>query len=470
MARTSHHLTGGVALAALLTAFSTGMALAEPLNQALAMAYASNPQLLEQRAYLRSVDQGVAQALAGWRPTLTVNADGSSVKRSDYDAQGVRQRDLWRQERSVGVTLTQPVFSGFRTVNSVDQAKHQVDAEREHLRSVEQSVLLAAVTAYLDVWRDLAVLELNINNEQVLQRQLEASRDRFAVGEITRTDVAQSEARLSRAKADRVTAEGNLQVSRATYQKVIGKSPEDISRVPPVDALPPDLPTLLREAVGGNPDFKTADYTVQAKDDAVGVVRGELLPSVNLSASAGRFNDQTYSDDQMNVYSVGATMTMPLYEAGGTYARLRAAKDQLAQSRKALERVQRQVVETATSSWESLTSARAQIVAYREEVRASEIALDGVRREAEVGSRTVLDVLDAEQELLDARVSLVKAERNQALASYQVVSAVGRLTAADMGLDAPLYDPKAHYDDAAGAWFGTGVYSDDGREGLKPAK
>ncbi len=466
----SHKLTGGVALAALLTAFSSGVALAEPLNQALAMAYASNPQLLEQRAYLRSVDQGVAEALSGWRPTLTFSADGSSVKRGDYEIRGDKQRDVWRQDRSLGLTLTQPLFTGFRTVNAVDQAKHQVFAEREKLRSVEQTVLLGAVTAYLDVWRDQAVVELTTNNEQVLQRQLEASRDRFAVGEITRTDVAQSEARLSKARADRVSAEGNLQVSRAAYQRVIGKFPEDISRVPPVEALPSDLSALLRDAASGNPDLKAADFTVLGKDDAVGVVRGELLPDVKLSASASKLNDQSYSDDEMKVYSVGATMTMPLYEAGGVYARLRAAKDQLAQSRKAQERVQRQVVETATSSWESLVSARAQIVAYREEVRASEIALEGVRREAEVGSRTVLDVLDAEQELLDARVNLVKAERNEALASYQVVSAIGRLTAADMGLDAPLYDPAIHYEDAAGAWFGTGVYSDDGREGLKSGK
>ncbi len=470
MAMMSHKLASGVAFAALLTAFSSGAARAEPLSQALAMAYASNPQLLEQRAYLRSVDQGVAQALSGWRPTLSLSADGASVKRSDYKVHGEAQRDVWRQDRSVGLTLTQPLFTGFRTVNAVDQAKHQVFSERERLRSVEQSVLLDAVTVYLDVWRDQAVLELNINNEQVLQRQLEASRDRFAVGEITRTDVAQSEARLSKAQADRVSAEGNLQVSRAAYQRVIGKSPEDISRVPSAEAVPAELPTLLKESVSGNPDLKAAEFSVMAKDDAVGVVRGELLPDVKLSASASRLNDQSYSDDEMNVYSVGATMTMPLYEAGSTYARLRAAKDQLAQSRKTQERVQRQVVESATSAWESLTSARAQIVAYREEVRASEIALEGVRREAEVGSRTVLDVLDAEQELLDARVNLVKAERNEALASYQVVSAIGRLTAADMGLDAPLYDPKVHYEEASGAWFGTGVYSDDGREGVKPAK
>ncbi len=470
MAMMSHRLTGGVALVALLTAFSAGAAQAETLGQALAMAYASNPQLLEQRAYLRSIDQGVAQVLSGWRPTLTFSADGASVKRDDYRIRGEQQRSVWRQDRSAGFSLSQPIFTGLRTVNSVDQAEHQVFAEREKLHSVEQTVLLGAVTSYLDVWRDMAVVELTTSNEQVLQRQLEASRDRFAVGEITRTDVAQSEARLSKARADRVSAEGNLQVSRAVYQRVIGKAPESISRVPSADALPSDLSVLLKDAVAVNPDLKAADYTVQAKNDAVGVVRSELLPEVKLVASATQLNDQSSSDDEMKVYSVGATLTVPLYEAGGVYARLRAAKDQAAQSRKALERVQREVVESGTSSWESLTSARAQIVAYREEVRASGIALEGVRREAEVGSRTVLDVLDAEQELLDARVNLVKAERNESLASYQVLSAIGRLTAADMGLDAPLYDPKVHYKEASGAWFGTGVFSDDGREGVGTRK
>lgn len=469
MASLSHRLSGGIALATILCALS-GPARAETLNEAMAMAYASNPQLLEQRAYLRSVDQGVAQALSGWRPTVTVAADAARVNRDGYRANGVDLASTLRQERSASVSVSQPVFQGFGTVNAVDQADNQVLAERERLRSVEQTVLLDAVTAYVDVWRDMAVVELNTNNEQVLQRQLDASRDRFDVGEITRTDVAQSEARLSQARASRVAAEANLQVSRATYQRVIGKMPDGVTRVPPTEALPADIKALISEAVSTNPDARAADYTVQQRENAVGVVRAELLPDVRLVASAGQYYDQTYSDDESTVYSVGAQMTVPLYESGSVYARMRAAKDLVAQSRKTQERVQRQVVESATSAWESLSAARAQIVAYREEVRASEIALDGVRRESEVGSRTVLDVLDAEQELLTARVNLVQAERNEALASYQALVSLGRLTAADMGLDTPLYDPKVHYDEAANKWIGGGVYSDNGTEAMRPAK
>ncbi len=470
MASRGHFLTGGIAVAAIACVLAGGVAHAETLREAMAMAYASNPQLLEQRAYLRSVDQGVAQALSGWRPTVTMNADASSVHRDGASVDGVGQRSMWRQERGASVSVSQPLFQGFGTVNAVDQAENTVLAERERLRSVEQAVMLDVVSAYVDVWRDLAVVELNINNEQVLQRQLDASRDRFQVGEITRTDVAQAEARLSQARADRVAAEGNLQVSRATYLRVVGKLPEGVERVPPTDALPGDLARLVTEAMGDNPDVRAAAHTVDVRENAVGVVRAELLPDVRAVASVGQFWDQTTASDESTVYSVGAQMTVPLYEAGGTYARLRSAKDQAAQSRKALERVRRQVVENATSAWESLVTARAQMVAYQEEIRASEIALDGVRRESEVGSRTVLDVLDAEQELLDARVNLVQAQRNEALASYQVQVALGRLTAADMGLDTPLYNPAAHYDRAANAWIGGEVFSDDGREAMRPAK
>lgn len=469
MASLSHRLSGGIALAAILCAFS-GPVRAESLSDALAMAYASNPRLLEQRAYLRSIDQGVAEALSGWRPTVTVTADAARVNRDGSRVGSVSAPSMLRQDRSAVVTVSQPVFQGFGTVSNIDRAESEVFAERERLRSVEQSVLMDAVTAYIDVWRDLAVVELNRNNRQVLQRQLDASQDRFDVGEITRTDVAQSEARLSQARAGLVTAEANLQVSRATYQRVVGKMPDAVDQVPPTEALPPTLAALVTESVDANPDVRAAGFTVQQRENAVGVVRAELLPDVRLVASAGQYWDQTTSNDESTVYSVGAQMTVPLYESGSVYARVRAAKDLAAQSRKAQDRVRREVVESATSAWESLTAARAQIVAYREEVRASEIALDGVRRESEVGSRTVLDVLDAEQELLDARVNLVQAQRNEALASYQVLMALGRLTAADLGLDTPRYDPTVHYDRAANKWIGTGVFSDDGTEGVAPAK
>jgi len=443
---------------------------AESLNEALVMAYASNPELLQQRAVLRALDQGVAQAESGWRPTLTFAADGSSVKREDYSYNGTHVRDIWRQDRSVGVTLAQSVFSGFRTVSAVDQAEHQVLAGRAQLHSVEQKVLLAAITAYLDVWRDRAVVDLTRNNEQVLTRQLQASRDRFQVGEITRTDVAQSEARLAKAQADRIAAEGNLKVSRAAYQKTIGKEPEDTGRASPADGLPGDLATLLTEAAASNPDVRAADFAAQAGSDAVDLARGQLLPDVKVQASASKYNDQSYSDDSMKVYAIGATMTMPLYEGGAVYAQVRAAKDQAARARLAFEQARRQVTESGISAWESLESAKAQIAALREEVRASEIALDGVRREADVGQRTVLDVLDAEQELLDARVNLVRAERGEVVASYQVRAAIGRLTAVDLGLDTPFYDPNVHYEEASGKWIGTGVFSDAGKEGLSLRK
>ncbi len=465
MAKSSQYLLNCVALSALIASASVP-AHADTLKEALSMAYASNPQLLEQRAFLRSVDQGVAQALSGWRPTITVQGDATLTHRNNYEIGGDPQDDTWRQGRSASIVLKQPVFTGLETVNDVDRAKNEVMAGREGLKSVEQTVLLDAVTAYLDVWRDMAVVELRTNNEQVLMRQLEAARDRFEVGEITRTDVAQSEARLSRARADKVSAEGDLQITRATYERVIGKMPDAVDKVPLLANLPDALPVLLEQALAANPDLRQADFSALADADNIGVVRSDLLPELNLVASAAKYWDRSTVSDESNEYEVGATLSIPLYEAGEVYAKVRKAKETAAQSRKALERVRRQVVETATSAWESLVSAQAQITAYQEEVRASEIALDGVRREAEVGSRTVLDVLDAEQELLDARVNLVRAERDVVLASYQVHSAMGQLTADYLELDGPRYDPTRNYDDHSGSWFGTGVYQDNGQEGM----
>jgi outer membrane protein len=452
---------------AALTALSaglglwTGPALAQSFEEALAQAYTSNPSLLARRAKLRAVDEQVPQALANWRPSVKVKGDVGKVDQTSNLSTPKQQK---RTSRSGTVTIEQPIFRGGRTIAATDKAENSVLAERAALVTVEQQVLLDAATAYVDTVRDLAVLELNINNEKVLKRQLEATQDQFRVGELTRTDVSQAEARLARAQADRVKADGDLKASRAAFKTVIGESPRDLkSPVPPAD-----LPTSEEEAAKlaslQNPNVISADFTEKSAQKNVDLVRGELLPTVSLTADAGRTWRTTALNSRTETLDVIASVSVPLYEGGtATYARIREAKQTAGQRRLEIDQARRAAVETATKAWESLVSTRARLRSYASQIKASEIALEGVRRESEVGSRTVLDVLNAEQELLDARVNDVKAKRDELVAAFQLKSAVGLLTAKSLGLAVELHDPESHYKDVRGQWFGAGVDEEKGK-------
>jgi TolC family type I secretion outer membrane protein len=318
-------------------------------------------------------------------------------------------------------------------------------------------VLSQAVTAYMDVWRDQAVLQLNINNERVLQRQLEATNDRFEVGEVTRTDVAQAESRLSSATADRIQAEGNLTTSRAVFQEVVGFAPGILDAPPPVGALPPSLEQTLVQARQANPAIVSATFAERAAQNQVRVVFGELLPTVSLSGELSHEEDQFTSGSESDQAAILAQVTVPLYQSGFVSSRVREAKQVANQRRLEVADIRRNVDQLAISSWQALGTARAQIDSFQSAVRATDIALDGVQQENLVGARTVLDVLDAEQEFLDARVNLVVAQRDEIVASYQVVSAIGRLTAADLQLPVDAYDPEADYEAVRDRWFGISI-------------
>ncbi|MDH5749209.1 MAG: TolC family outer membrane protein [Rhodospirillales bacterium] len=441
-----------------------GLAYSQTLEQALAAAYTRNPTLEAERASLRATDEGVSQALSNWRPKLSADGDVGTAAVRNNTATGTN-RGQHRDPRSAGISLSQPLYRGGRTLAQTRQAENTVLGSRAALKSVEQGVLLDAVEAFMAVNRDQAVLNLNVGNEQVLRRQLEAARDRFQVGEITRTDVHQAEARLARATADRIQAEGNLAASRATYINVIGEP----SNNPVTPQLPANLPTSLeaaiKEAESNNPTLAKAEYDELAARDKVDLVWGELLPSLNLSAEASRSFDSGGEHTRISSYSAKLSLDVPLYQSGSVYSRLREARQTVSKTLQKAIQARRNAVESSTRAWRALETARARVVSFRTQIRASETALEGVRREAEVGSRTVLDVLDAEQERLDASVNLVRAERDQIVAGYTLLEAVGALTAADLKLAVDFYDPTVHYQEVRNKWFGGRSSGDGGSMG-----
>ncbi len=432
---------------------------AQSITEALTAAYRNNPTLLGQRARLRATDERVPQALSNWRPSveITGTAGLSGITTKGGAVGGSTSLGGQHVEpRGVGVTLTQPLFRGGRTIAATSNAENTVRAERARLVKTEQDVLLSATTAFLDVYRDEAVVKLNVNNEEVLKRQLEATRDRFDVGEITRTDVHQAEARLARAVANRVQAEGDLEASRAAYEKVVGvPSPRNLKAPELPAGLPDSEDAALKAAAVNNPDVVSAEFDRLAQLDTVDQVRGELLPEVNVSTGVSRNLESSIEDRRVDIAEVKLNLTVPLYQKGAVYSRLREAKQTAAERTHAVDKARRDAVESATRAWESLATARARVKAFKSQIDANIVALEGVEREAQVGSRTVLDVLDAEQELLDSRVNHVRAQRDEVVAIFQLRTAIGQMTAREMKLPADLYDPMNHYDEVRDKWFGT---------------
>ncbi len=440
-----------IAFVALLIGYVSAIG-AETLESALAATYLSNPQLLAKRAHSRAVHESVPQALAHWRPNLTLSLQGTH---GHYEDSSASTSSHARTARLGGLGITQALYRGGRTVAATTEAEARVQAEWAQLLDVEQTVLRNAAQAYLDVVRDQAVLDLSINSEQVLRHQLVAARDRFRVGEITQTDVAQAEARLARTTAVRLAAEGTLQSSRATYEQVVGTMPGQLA----FPHTPPNLPTSLSEAIESassvNPVVNATEYAAQAAQHSIAQIRGELRPTVSLEGRLSRNWNQTDRDSRTESAEVMLTIKVPLYQQGAVYARLREAKHTASQRRLEGDQARRVAIETVTQAWEGLQSARTQIDSFQAQILAAKVALNGAKREAQVGSRTVLDVLNAEQELLDARVALVRAKRDQLYTAYKLLSAMGKMTASTLSLPVDLYDPNVHYRIVRAKWLGT---------------
>ena len=429
---------------------------ANSLQDALVQAYQNNPALLAERARLRATDEGVSQALSNWRPTVSITGDAGYQFRSRTLSGGDKGSNT-TLPRGAALSIDQNLYRGGRTSAATRQAENLVRSDRARLLRTEQSVMLSAVTAYVGVVRDTAVLNLNVNNERVLMRQLEATRDRFSVGEVTRTDVAQAESRMSRATAERIRAEGDLVNSRAAYQNVVGTAPGKLEPAKPLKDLPANEIETVKFALERSFAVVEADFVERAARDQVDEVTGELLPTVTLSGDMSRDFETVNSESETDTVSITATLSVPLYQSGSVSSRIRAAKQVVAQRRNERNRAVRDAREAGTRAWEDLKTAQAQIRSFTDQVRATEIALEGVQQEALVGSRTVLDVLDAEQELLDARVSLVRAERDEVVAAYQLRSAVGRLTAESLNLPVKEYDITKNYRRVRNKWFGLNI-------------
>lgn len=429
---------------------------AQSLLDTFAKAYMSNPTLEAQRAQVRGTDENVNQAISLWRPTVTGTASAGVAYQ---DSNPAIDRYQTRTPASVQLEVVQPLYRGGRNPAALAQAENQVLSERAALLSVEQQVLQSAGVAYVNVVRDQAVVELNLNNEEVLRRQLQAVRDRFQVGEVTRTDVSQAEARLSRAIADRRAAEGNLETSRANYEQVVGVAPGVLVPPPPLPGLPASRDEAIQRSQKDNPLVVQAVFSHLSATKNVRVIEGELLPSASLVGQVRQSYENSAADVSAFNAQALAQVTVPLYQSGSVRSRVRQAKQQASQRLVQVEEARRAAIESATAGWEQLSATRNQISALRSEVTAQEIALDGVRQEALVGTRTVLDVLDAEQELLNARVNLTRARRDEVVASLSLAASVGYLTAETLDLSVPRYDVRAHYNAVRGAWFGTDVGS-----------
>jgi TolC family type I secretion outer membrane protein len=341
--------------------------------------------------------------------------------------------------------VRQNLYAGGGTQAQVSRAEHQVTAQRARLIGLEQQVLLDAVSAYTAVFRDQRVLELALNNEERLGRQLEATQDRFEVGEVARTDVAQAEARLSRARADIEVAKADLAASRAFYQRVVGELPQDIEE----PATLRDLPRSYEEAVAlasDSPEVLAATFDLYAARDDVDVAFSDLLPSLDLQADASYADQPTVQSRWARSAALGVNLSIPLYQGGAAFSRVRETRERVRQRRDDLETAHRSIQEVVTSSWERLLASTAAIDAFRSEVRANQVAFEGVEQETLVGSRTVLDLLDAEQELFTSQVNLVRAQASETVASYQLKLAVGQLTVTGLQLPVEPFDPTAYYE------------------------
>jgi outer membrane protein len=461
---------GGVAIIAFAGAAAVlSPACADTLEAALIQAYQNNPTLNSQRAAVRATDEFVPQALAGYRPRITASASAGELYQetsTKVTTPGAATPSLNLNGTvapiAYGITTTQTLFNGFQTGNRTRQAESQVFAAREMLRTTEQTVLLNAATAYMNLLRDTAIFDLQRRNVEVLQEQLRQTRDRFNVGEVTRTDVAQSESRLAAGRSAVLTAEANYKTSVAAYRQVIGKDPQRLSAATPVDRFSPRSQV---EAVGaGNaqhPNVVMAQYNVDGALLQVKVAEGALYPNLSLQGSVQKTLNSSLTGTQAFNASILGVLTVPIYQGGSEYSAIRQAKETLGQRRIDLDTARDQVRQTVVQSWGQLDAAKANIEATQAQVQAAEIALNGVREEARVGQRTTLDVLNAQQELVNARVALVGAQRDRVVASYTLLAAVGRLSPGTLRLSVPVYDAQVHYHQVRDAWVG--VRTPDGR-------
>jgi len=433
---------------------------AQTLDAALATAYTNNPTLNSQRAGTRAVDEKVPQALSGYRPTLIGTASvGREYQRVRSGGQVV-DGGLW--PRAFVLTATQTLFDGFVTANSTRNAEMQVRGARETLRNTEQTVLLDGVTAYMNVIQAIALLDLQQQNRTALEQELRSTRDRFNVGEVTRTDVAQAEARVAEAQFQVSQAVANLTAARAVYRQVIGVEPGRLVTPRSIEPMiPRSVERVVSAGLDNHPAVRASQYAVDAAQFQVKVAEGALMPNLNVQGQAAAAYESTVSTRQNTSAAVTLNLTVPFYQGGVEYATIRQAKELWTQTRIEVDVNRDTVRAAAVQAWGALEASKAQIEAAQSAVAASTLALEGVREEWRVGQRTTTDVLNAQRELTSSRAALVTAQRDRVVAAYTLVAIIGRLDAVSLGLKVNVYNPAVHYQQVRDSW--AGVRTPDGK-------
>jgi outer membrane protein len=438
---------------------------AETLEYALVFAYQNNPQLNAQRAGVRATDENVSQALSGYRPKLSVSASGGAeyndlTSKSTVAGDTISNRQkVTTATYSVGATATQTLYNGNQTANRTRQAEGQVLSAREALRVMEQTVLLGAASAYMEVLRDAAIVEVQRSNVHVLEETLGQTRERYDAREVTRTDVAQARAQLAASRFALQASESTLTSSRANYRRVIGAEPNTLNAATPIDRFAPrTLAAAIEQGLMQNPNVTAAMHGIDVAYLQVKIAEGALFPTVTLQANAQKsFTPQPNViqpvTDQFSASVIGQ-ITVPIYQGGSEYSLIRQSKESVAQQRLFLDQVRDQTRATVVQSWGQIAAAKIQIEQALAQVDAAEVALNGVREEARVGQRTTLDVLNAQQALVNARISLLIAQHDRIVGSYSLVAAAGGLSPLVLGLNTEIYDPTVHYQQVRDAWIG----------------
>jgi outer membrane protein len=436
----------------------------ETMESALLRAYRNNPQLNAQRASVRVIDENVPQALAGYRPKVS-GTFSAGVGYDDALADGTLGKKIQHGDQtphSAGITVTQTLYNGNQTANQTRAAESQVLGAREGLRLMEQSVLLAAATIYMDFLRDSAILEVQRSNTHVLELTLRQTRDRYSAGLVTPTDVAQSEAQLAAAKSQELAAESTLTTTRANFRRIIGVEPANLAPASPVDRyLPATQRGAVELALRENPNVTAAMYGVDVSFLTVKINEGALLPTVSLQAAVSKVWDPSITFINATTAAATAQVNVPVYQGGAEYSLIRQSKETLEQQRLTMEQVRDQARADLMTAWGQLVATKAQVAAAQSQVEASELAYLGTTKEAQVGQRTVIDILNAQQTLVNARVALVTAQHDRIVASYTVLNAIGRLSPQVLHLSTQAYDPSIHYQQVRDNWVG--VRTPDGR-------
>jgi outer membrane protein len=448
----------GVAVTVLLmTMAGQAPALADTIEAALVRAYQSNPQLNAQRAQVRSTDENVSQALAGYRPQAAITTSLGYQYTDTYGVAAAAEGESHGTgaPRSVTATVTQTLYNGNQTANKTRAAESQVSGAREGLRVLEQTVLLNAATIYMDFLRDGAIVEVQRSNVRVLLETLDQTKERFRVGELTNTDVAQADAQLAAGKTQELAAEATLTTTRSNFRRIIGNEPQALAPGSPIDRfLPATLAAAVDLGLKQSPNVIAAMFGIDVNYLQVKINEGALLPTLTVQIAAQQAYEQQLIVFREAAVSATAQLSVPVYQGGAEYSLIRQSKESLEQQRLNLEMVRDQARANVVTAWGQLVAGKAQVASAQSQVSASEIALDGVRDEAKAGQRTTLDVLNAQQALVNARIALVTAQHDRVVASYAVLNAVGRLSPQVLNLATSVYDPSVHYLQVRDKWVG----------------